>query len=67
MSALADLGWEAYPNEGVSGHTHKHTHTHTYHHARTIMNQHLTQSEPLHIPQCPVWLCGKAPVEQTSG
>lgn len=29
MSALADLGWEAYPNEGVSmSHTDTHTHTH---------------------------------------
>ena len=31
MSALADLGWEAYPNEGVSIVLHTHTHTHTNH------------------------------------
>lgn len=28
MSALADLGWEAYPNEGVSTCSVQHTHTH---------------------------------------
>lgn len=30
MSALADLGWEAYPNEGVSTCSVQHTHTYIY-------------------------------------
>lgn len=29
MSALADLGWEAYPNEGVSIEKGAHTHAHS--------------------------------------
>lgn len=32
MSALADLGWEAYPNEGVSICLNTHTHTHNKNH-----------------------------------
>lgn len=30
MSALADLGWEAYPNEGVSMCSTTHTHIHSH-------------------------------------